>query len=167
MSNVFTDDEIISYVDEGDERTPDEYAGGSTPAALSLPDQSPRMELATALASAIKQVLDAERAGWEAQKRSAVRVTTNLSGEVQFKTLRITAQAVMITQEKELRGDTVIVNQGSEDVSIGLHAGIMASGTDTVLIAGGGSRTIRTKRALWAICGAGLSTTIDTQEEFD
>lgn len=162
------DDEFVEYVDEHDEETRDEYAGGSSPAALSMPDESPRAEIIQELAQAVKQALDTERKYSEDIKRSAARVTTNLSGEVFFQRFTVPAnQAIQICREKELRGDIVITNPAGTggDVSVGLHAGIMNGGTDTVTVVLGSSRVVRTKRALWAIASSG--TPIDIQEEFD
>jgi hypothetical protein len=167
ISNIFTDDEIIPYVDEGDEKEASEYAGGSSPPGLSLEDQTPRMELATQLASVIKEVLDAERAGWLAQKRSAVRVTTNLSGQVLFARFSAGMQVIQIVREKELRGDITVVNHDDTDsIFIGLHAGIMHHGTDTVEVKAGAARTIRTRNALWCIAMVD-GVELDVQEEFD
>lgn len=101
--------------------------------------------------------------------QASLKDNPNASGYVQFRRYRVTANQppIMILKEKEIRGDTVIVNYSEATVSIGLHSGITPLGLDTVSIvgaSGGAGRTIRTRQALYAV--SSVDCDIDIQEEF-
>lgn len=159
-------DNYQPYVDENDDENDYEEAGGTTPESLSLPDEAPRMELTDQMHAMVAKALETERKWFAGLSQSFVKTSPNVSGQVLFATFGVgaTVQSMQICREKLERGDTVIVNYGPGAVSIGLHAGIITGGSDTVSIISGASRTIRTSRALWAV--ATVACTIDVQEEF-
>ncbi|MCI0560652.1 MAG: hypothetical protein MN733_19375 [Nitrososphaera sp.] len=166
------DDVIEDYIDEPDEPSPDDYAGGSTPTTLSLPDEAPRVAITNELATAIRQEIDRERKFYNDLGKTVVKVNPNVSGSVQFSRYSVPIiQAVQICREKRERGN-IVITVHSEAISIGLHAGIMPLGTDTVTVdgavVGGDVRVIRTRLALWAVSNSAInSADIDVQEEFD
>ena len=168
IDNDNIQDEITGYIDKGgDEDTV--VPGGSSPDYLALPDEAPKAEVIQQVVNDIARALQTERDFYTDIKKHAIRVTTNLSGQVLFSRWSLTAQAIQIVREKDLRGDITIVNFGSDPAYVGLHAGIILGGTDTCRINAGAARTIRTRNALWAITGSTLGTAveIDVQEEFD
>ena len=160
-------DEYTQYVDKPDDaETATAVPGGSSPSRYALPDETPRAELIQQVVTAIGQALTSERFRWAEAQKSAVRVTTNLSGQVLFGRFSANTQVIQICREKDLRGDITIVNfDAANPVYVGLHAGIIIGGTDTCRINAGSARTIRTRNALWAIASAAVE--IDVQEEFD
>jgi len=179
---VVVDDEIASYVDKPDEPSEADYGGGTeeqyvenAPARIistvfAHPDQSEFAKLLTAIRQTISEELDRERKAYEAVINSAVRVTTNLSGQILFARYTLSPNyPVQICREKPLRGDIVVVNfTDPSTVYVGLHSGLIVGGSDTASIVGsatGTSRRLRTRRALWAI--SSVPAQIDVQEEFD
>lgn len=159
-------DEITGYIDEQGEDEDTVVPGGSSPDYLALPDEAPRVEVIQQVVTLIAKALADERMRYADLQKSAVRVTTNLSGQVLFARFTVPAVPIQICREKDLRGDTTIVNLDTTNpVYIGLHSGIIAAATDVATVAAGAARTIRTRNALWAISGG--SVAIDVQEEFD
>lgn len=147
---------------------PDLYPGGAD--SYAMPDEAPRVELISAITTAIREEIDRERKFYNEIGKEELRVNTNLSGSVQFQRYSLAAnQPTQICREKRLRGDITIVNlTDTVSVSIGLHTGIRPQGTDTVEIVGtttGSARVIRTRLALWAV--SDTACTIDVQEEYD
>ena len=168
IDNDNEQDEYTNYVDENEDYGT-EVAGGSSPSSLALPDEAPKAEVIQQVVNDIARALQKERDFYTDIQKHAIRVTTNLSGQVLFARFSLTAVPIQIVREKDLRGDITIANFGSDPIYVGLHAGIILGGTDTARINAGAARTIRTRNALWAITGSTLGTAveIDVQEEFD
>lgn len=157
------------YVDEPDELNIggiDDAAGTDSYESplLAHPDQAPYAELLTQIVTSIREAIDKERKYFANIESNVVRVNPNSSGAVLFQRYSVPTVPIQIVREKLERGDITLVNSSGGTVSIGLHAGIIAGGTDTVSLAVGASRTIRTRMALWAIASA--QAEIDVQEEF-
>jgi hypothetical protein len=172
--NVSVDDVYTDYVDKPDASDEaGEYPGGNTgieSALLAHPDQAEYAKLLDVVRTAIRSEIDRERKYRDALDNTAVRVTSNLSGQVLFARYTVNAnRVVQIVREKPLRGNLTIVNfTDTVPVYVGLHVGILPGGTDTAMIVGtatGTGRVIRTRRALWATASADVN--IDVQEEFD
>jgi len=155
------------------------YGGGETAGAtqdnlLAHGDQSEYARLHSVVRSAIAQELDRERKRDQQLLESAVRVTTNLSGQCLFQRYTVPLnQAIQIVREKPLRGNVIIRNYSATGlVFIGLHEGILVAGPDTIQLVNTGisvspdRRVVRTKRALWAISSV-AACDIDVLEEFD
>lgn len=154
----------------GGESVDIEHAENYESELLAHPDQSAYAALLNTVRTAIRQEIDRERKYLDDLNSQAVRVTTNLSGQVLFARYTVQAnQVIQIVREKALRGNLTIVNfTDASTCYVGLHPGIIAGGTDTAAIPGaaaGIARTIRTRRALWAV--ASVQCNIDVQEEFD
>ena len=175
-------DEYTKWIGKATEGEDDaDYAGGGETVdvehsqnyeseLLAHPDQSQYAALLSTVRTAIRQEIDRERKFLDNLNSQAIRVTSNLSGQVSFMRYTVPAnQAIQIVREKNMRGNLTIVNFTDTVMCyIGLHSGIMVGGTDTVAVYGataGVGRTIRTRRALFAI--ASVACNIDVQEEFD
>lgn len=168
MTNV--QDEIVGHIDEHEEDTGADDASGTSPSSLSLPDQSPRAELITAIATAVAQAIEQERKHYDARRKGFIE--TQSGGFVVFARYTVpVGEVIQICREKQGRKSvTITCYTDTATVSIGQHKGIMASGTDTVSVVGVPvtttplPRVIGTTQALWAT--ASLEAVIDVQEEF-
>lgn len=168
---VSTDDEIVAFVDEPDKETGADDASGTSPSSLSMPDESPRVELSEQAAKLVRQEIDRERERAAGSDKVAIKVDTNNSGEIRFTRLTVyPIQPVQICREKPNRGRVIIsVISPSDLVWIGLHAGIQPEGTDTWTLGGNdfiGNQEFRTNRALWAVSQT-QERVIQVAEEFD
>lgn len=170
MSNV--QDEYIAHVDEHEPDTDADDASGTSSVWLSMPDEAPRAELIQGIATAVAQAIDDERK--RMAERRAGFLETQAAGHVvlQRYALPLLGAPIQIVREKLYRSCVRIVcygNAGIGAVAIGLHSGMIYSGSDTVSVTGdalGGTiREIRTTQALWAIAGT-ADTSIDVIEEF-
>lgn len=113
----------------------------------------------------VSQLVKEEQAFEAVNQRFAVRVNTNASRQVRFRTYTLTAAMgpIRILDDKDKRGDTVITVASGGPFSIGNDASVTAGGAATALVVGG--RTVRTQDELWAVTG--VTVTFDVQEEFD
>lgn len=165
MSND-VQDHIEDYRDDPDDPVGGaDDAGGTTVQSTLLghPDQSAVAAVLQAFRTELHEAINRDREFYASLGKNAFRVNPNLSGSVQFGRYSLNSVVPQqIVREKPERGDTVIVCY-SGTAYIGLHAGIIPGGTDTVTIVANAGRTIRTRLALWAV-GDGV---IDVQEEFD
>lgn len=144
----------------------DMYDGESM---LSYPDATNSVVTMQRVQQMVEDAVNQERRRYADINKGVLRVNSNKSGAIQFRTYQITAAigAVLIVKEKDSRGDTVITNFGGEPIFIGAHPGLVPNGSDTVQVAGGASRTIRTRAQLWAVTGSATAIQFDVQEEFD
>lgn len=136
---------------------------------MSWPDNTNAVAIMQQVESMVRTAIDDERSRYFDINKGVLRVNTNKSGAIQFRRFSIvnTMGPVMIVKEKDSRGDCVITNFGEGSIFIGVHPGTMAEGSDTVEVAGGASRVIRTRTQLWVATASATAIPFDVQEEFD
>lgn len=167
------DDVIEPYVDSPDDDYDEsDYPGGTSPRSLSLPDDSPRIELVQQIQEAVREEIERERRNFAGLSRNVMKVDQNVSGEILFSRYSVSTGPIQICREKNNRGRVLIrIVPGTDGaVSIGRHTGIMASGGDTATVYADIATLefqpleIRTRLALWAV--ASTDAVIEVIEEF-
>lgn len=141
---------------------------------LSFPDNTNAVVTLATATEMVRQAIDAERERYFDLNKGVLRVNTNKSGGIQFRTYQITAAMgpVLIVKEKENRGNLIIncLTTG-EFVWIGDNPGITPGGSNTVAVVGNVSlyapRIVRTRKEIWAVTDSDTAVTFDVQEEFD